>query len=67
LGNPDRLQVSLAKFNVFELLGHGYFAEAEGLLHDIFDLIRRNANPEDRQRLSPREMAEGAVYWVMYP
>src|SRR5262249_22486699 len=28
--------VEVPSFNVFDLLGHSYFAEAEGLLHDIF-------------------------------
>jgi esterase/lipase superfamily enzyme len=37
--------IEVPRFNLFELLGHGYYAEAEGMLHDIFDLIRRNAPP----------------------
>jgi esterase/lipase superfamily enzyme/GNAT superfamily N-acetyltransferase len=59
--------IEVPRFNVFELLGHRYYAEAEGLLHDIFDLIRRNADPEDRQRLSRAQTPEGLVYWVMSP
>jgi esterase/lipase superfamily enzyme len=57
--------VEVPRFNVFELLGHGYYAEAEGLLHDIFDLIRWNAAPKDRQRLTSAQTAAGSVYWVM--
>ena len=56
--------IEVPKFNIFEL-GHGYYAEAEGLLHDMFDLIRRNANPKDRQRLAEARTTEGDVYWRM--
>lgn len=34
-----------------DLLGHSYYAEADALLHDMFDLLRRGAPPADRQRL----------------
>jgi esterase/lipase superfamily enzyme len=57
--------VEVPQFNVFDLLGHGYYAEADGVLHDIFDLIRRNADPKDRQRLAPAQTPEGSIYWVM--
>ena len=57
--------IEIPCFNAFELLGHGYYAEAAGLLHDIFDLMRRNAPPSDRQRLSPARTADGLGYWVM--
>ncbi len=57
--------VEIPSFNVFELLGHGYYAEAESLLHDIFDLMRRNAPPSDRQRLSQAIADDGSPYWVM--
>jgi len=36
-----------------DLLGHSYFAQAEALLHDIFDLMQRDANPAQRQRIEP--------------
>jgi len=57
--------VEVPRFNVFELLGHGYFAESEGLLHDIFDLIRRDPSPSDRQRLTAAQTDNGLTYWVM--
>lgn len=44
---------------------HSYFAESEPLLHDLFDLIRRNPPPADRQRLHPVETATGSRYWRM--
>lgn len=34
-----------------DLLGHGYFAQAEALLHDIHNLIRHNTPPQSRQRI----------------
>jgi esterase/lipase superfamily enzyme len=57
--------VEVPRFNLYDLLGHGYFAESEGLLHDIFDLIRRNPAPSDRQRLAVAQTPEGLTYWVM--
>jgi len=47
-----------------DLLGHSYFAQAEALLHDMYDLIRHGARPADRQRLSPA-VADGASYWKL--
>jgi esterase/lipase superfamily enzyme len=35
-----------------DLLGHSYFAQAEALLHDMFDLIRHGTPPAQRQRLA---------------
>ena len=57
--------VEVPRFNVFELLGHGYFAESEGHLHDIFDLIRWDPSPSDRQRLTAARKDDGLNYWVM--
>ena len=34
-----------------DLLGHGYFAQAEALLHDIHDLMLHNTPPQSRQRI----------------
>jgi esterase/lipase superfamily enzyme/GNAT superfamily N-acetyltransferase len=44
---------------------HGYFAEAEGLLNDIFNLLRHNAPPERRQRLIASSTPDGGKYWTM--
>lgn len=56
--------IEVPKFNVMDL-GHGYFAEAEGLLADMFHLIRHGTIPEHRQRLDVMESPEGLRYWVM--
>ena len=57
--------IEVPKFNVFDLLGHGYFAEADGLLHDIYDLVRHNCIPRDRQRLIQAITPDGNEYWKM--
>jgi esterase/lipase superfamily enzyme/GNAT superfamily N-acetyltransferase len=57
--------VEVPRFDLTSLKWHSYFAEAEGLLHDLFDLIRWNPDPGDRQRLTPAETEKGARYWVM--
>ncbi len=44
--------VAVPDFDV-DLLGHSYFAQAEALLHDIYDLMRHGTPPAQRQRLSP--------------
>lgn len=45
-----------------DLLGHSYFAQAEALLHDIYDLMRLNASPGRRQRITPATDG-GASFW----
>lgn len=60
----DTIKVEIEGFSLFEL-GHGYFAEAESILHDIFDLLRHNSKPSDRQRLSQQQTEIGDVYWLM--
>ncbi len=37
-----------------DLLGHSYFAKAEALLYDMFELIRRGSPPSQRLRLKQR-------------
>jgi len=46
------------------MLGHGYYAEAEALLHDMFDLLRRNVSPTQRQRLFQQNTSSGLIYWT---
>ena len=60
---PGVETVEVPAFNLLNL-GHGYFAEAGALLHDMFDLIRRNPHPDDRQRLARHSTGDGS-YWVM--
>jgi hypothetical protein len=45
-----------------DLLGHGCFARAEALLHDLYSLIRHGEPPERRQRLEPA-FEDGVSFW----
>lgn len=45
-----------------DLLGHSYFAQAEAMLHDLFDLMRHGEGPEKRQRLVPA-VAGDVAFW----
>lgn len=47
-----------------DLLGHGYFAQAEALLHDMFDLMRLDAPPATRQRMS-EALDDGKRFWKL--
>jgi esterase/lipase superfamily enzyme len=53
--------VAVPNFDL-DWIGHGYYAEAEALLHDIFDLMQRDAPPSSRQRLITAE-ADGLHFW----
>jgi esterase/lipase superfamily enzyme len=55
--------VAVPNFNV-DLLGHSYFAQAEALLHDIFDLMRHGQPPQERQRLSKTRDGE-TRFWKL--
>ncbi|MCK6437201.1 alpha/beta hydrolase [Rivihabitans pingtungensis] len=55
--------VAVPDFDV-DLLGHSYFAQAEALLHDIYDLMRHGQAPEHRQRLQGVE-SEGQHFWQL--
>jgi hypothetical protein len=47
-----------------DLLGHSYFAQAEALLHDIYDLMRHGEPPGKRQRIVPA-VYEGTAFWKL--
>jgi esterase/lipase superfamily enzyme len=47
------------------ILGHGYFAEAHGVLYDMHQLLRQNATPRSRLRLRAQKNLEGLPYWVI--
>ena len=47
------------------LLGHGYFAEARDLLHDIHNLLVDDAPPAHRMGLRPATTPDGRSYWVI--
>ena len=53
--------VAVPDFDI-DLLGHGYFAQAEALLHDIYDLMRHNEAPAKRQRITAASH-EGTAFW----
>lgn len=55
--------VAVPDFDI-DLLGHSYFAQAEALLHDIYDLMRHNQAPAQRQRIKPDEH-EGVSFWKL--
>jgi esterase/lipase superfamily enzyme len=61
LEHIDSIEVTNVNFS---LLGHGYYAEASDLLHDIYDLIVHNHPPEARGRLSPLFTDTGKRYWT---
>jgi len=47
------------------ILGHGYFAEAHGVLYDMHQLLRNNATPDSRLRLHPKQASDGRCYWAI--
>jgi len=55
--------VAVPNFNI-DLLGHSYFAQAEALLHDIYDLMRHNEPPAKRQRIEAA-VYEGKDFWSL--
>jgi esterase/lipase superfamily enzyme len=48
-----------------DVLGHGYYAAAAGILSDMFDLIHRNSPPSGRQRLTEEMREDRSSYWEM--
>ncbi|MER2601230.1 MAG: alpha/beta hydrolase [Candidatus Competibacter phosphatis] len=55
--------VAVPDFDI-DLLGHGYFAQAEALLHDIHDLMRHGEPPVRRQRILPA-VDQGVSFWKL--
>lgn len=55
--------IAVPDFDV-DLLGHSYFAQAEALLHDIYDLMRHDEAPRYRQRLAAIE-EDGMSFWTL--
>ena len=47
------------------VLGHGYFAEAAGVLYDMYQLIRHNEAPQSRPRLRAMLTPGGLKYWAI--
>lgn len=55
--------IAVPDFDI-DLLGHGYFAQAAALLHDMFDLMRLDSAPGKRQRIEPA-FEGGASFWKL--
>jgi esterase/lipase superfamily enzyme len=55
--------VAVPDFDI-DLLGHSYFAQAEALLHDIYDLMRHNQAPAQRQRIAAA-LDGGVTFWKL--
>ena len=55
--------VAVPDFDV-DLLGHSYFAQAEALLHDIYDMMRHNQAPAQRQRIAAAFEADTAFWKI---
>ena len=55
---PNIDTIAVPNFDI-DLLGHSYFAEAEALLHDIYDLMRHNQAPQNRQRI--QTLSDGLI------
>jgi esterase/lipase superfamily enzyme len=47
------------------LIGHGYVAEARGVLSDMHSLIRRDVPPDERFGLRPSDTETGQRYWII--
>lgn len=55
---PNIDTIAVPNFDI-DLLGHSYFAGAEALLHDLYDLMRHNQAPQNRQRI--QTLSEGLI------
>jgi len=57
---PNIDTICVPDFDI-DLLGHGYFAQAEALLYDIGDLIRTNGAPPRQRIVAMKE--DGKDFW----
>ena len=46
-------------------LGHGYYAAARDLLHDLHSLLIHDKPPEERMGLLPVRNEAGQPYWMI--
>jgi esterase/lipase superfamily enzyme len=60
---PNIDTIAVPDFDL-DLLGHGYFAQAEALLHDMHDLIQYNTPPQARQRIRSLVYANEKLWQV---
>jgi hypothetical protein len=61
--SPGVDTIAVPDFDV-DLLGHAYFARAEALLRDIYDLMRHGEAPGRRQRIMPA-VHDGQSFWKL--
>lgn len=54
--------IAVPNFDV-DMLGHGYFAQAEALLSDMHGLLRKDAPPKSRLRLT-NEQSQDQPFWA---
>lgn len=59
---PDIDTIAVDEIDV-STLGHGYFADAEAMLYDIYQLLTADSEPDDRQRLRPSTTPHGERFW----
>lgn len=62
---PDIDTIKVKHFDIHNLLGHSFFAEAEALLSDMFDLIHHGQRPKERQRPKRQTTEDGKTYWLI--
>jgi esterase/lipase superfamily enzyme len=60
LNGIDTVEASSVDFG---LIGHGYYAESDALLHDMFDILHHGDPPANRQRLREIAGPSGSIYW----
>ena len=49
----------------FANLGHGFIAEAKGVLSDVYSLLNHGESPQNRLRLVQKKTGNGGVYWLL--
>ena len=49
------------------LLGHSYYGDNRSVVSDIFQLLTRNEDPDQRFGMQPGKNAQGRPYWAFRP
>jgi hypothetical protein len=49
----------------FSALGHGYYAQARGVMEDMYGLLWQNLPPHERFALSRINPVAGEAYWTI--
>jgi esterase/lipase superfamily enzyme len=56
--------IHVENFNLFEL-GHGYFANASNVLHDLYILLKFGTVPSERPALVQAQTISGDLFWKL--